>query len=82
MTEHTFTHPQKARSACRKSLSGMDGKALPSHKRVYYTDSQTHARNAQKPRICVRTPHPTAVERSRGVEELCEREFMQYPIAL
>ena len=69
MPEHILPSPQKARSAFPKSLSGTKEKSCPSHVWTYITGCQANTRNAHKQRICVREPLPSAVGRSRGVED-------------
>ena len=69
MPERTLPSPQKSRSAFPKSLSGMTGMSRPSHMWVYVADCQTYMRIAHKSRICLREPMPSAVGRSRGVED-------------
>ena len=69
MPEHILPSPQKARSAFPKSLSGTKEKSCPSHVWTYITGCQANTQNAHKQRICVREPLPSAVGRSRGVED-------------
>ena len=69
MPEHTLPSPQKARSAFPKSLYGMTGMSRMSHIWAYNADCQIYTRNAHKSRICVHEPLPSAVGRSRGVED-------------
>ena len=69
MPEHILPSPQKARSAIPKSLSGTEKTSCPSHTWTYITGCQANTRNAHKQRICIREPMPSAVGRSRGVED-------------